>query len=165
MDIYSADTAPDHVEPTGPAEEEGDWITTTLPLCALAAYRRFAAVEELPQWLPVIHSVRVLSRNHNGRPERVSFLAELDRATIGYVLEYEYFEADLTIRFSTPEDAAIQVSGWARFAPLGHYASLMEYQLRIDRGTLPEWNDSCFANHAPSAVLYHFREHLDRTLH
>ncbi len=165
MDTHCADTAPAYPEPCDPADHDGDWITTTLPVCSLAAYRRFAAVEELPRWLPVIHSVRVLSRNHNGRPERVSFLAQLDRATIGYVLEYEYHEADLSIRFTTPEDAAIQVSGWARFTPLGHYASLMEYQLQVDRGELPAWDDGFFENHAPSAVLHHFREHLSRRLH
>ena len=165
MDIHCADTVTPQPEACDPADQGGDWITTTLPVCSLAAYRKFAAVEELPQWLPVIHSVRVLSRNHNGRPERVSFLAQLDRATIGYVLEYEYHETDLSIHFRTPEDAAIQVSGWARFTPLGHYASLMEYQVREDRGELPAWDDRSFANHAPSAVLYHFREYLSRRLH
>ena len=164
MDIHCADTTPGPIDP-GPADEDGDWITTTLPVCSLAAYRKFAAVEEVVDWLPVIHSVRVMSRNHNGRPERVSFLAEMTRATIGYVLEYEYQEADLTIRFSTPEDAAVQISGWARFTPLGHYASLMEYQLRVERGGLPAWSDSFFENHAPSAVLHHFRDYLERRLH
>lgn len=148
-----------------PADHGGDWITTTLPICSLAAYRYFVAVELLPAWLPVIHSARVLSRNHNGRPDQVSFLAEMTRATVGYVLDYEYDEANLVVRFSTPEDSAIKVSGWARFTPLGHYASLMEYQLRVDRGSLPAFDNSFFANHEPSAVLHHFRDYLTRLLH
>ena len=148
-----------------PIEHGGDWITTTLPVCALAAFRHFAAIEDLPNWLPVIHSAHVISRNENGRPDKVSFLSQMTRATIGYALVYEYDEAELSVRFTTHEDSSVRVSGWAKFSPLGHYASLMEYQLRVDRGSLPEWRDPFFENHAPSAVLSHFRDYLNRLFH
>jgi len=39
---------------------------------------------------------------------------------------------------------------------------MLEYQLSVDRGGLPMWRDPFYEGHAPSAVLYHFRDHINR---
>jgi len=160
--LTNASAAPELNESLEQTADGGDWITTTLPVCALVGYERFAAVEETANWLPVVRSARVLSRYPNGRPRRVSFIAQLERASIGYQLEYEFDDEALTVQFTTPPDANVKVTGWARFSPLGHYACMLEYQLSVDRGGLPMWRDRFYEGHAPSAVLYHFRDHIHR---
>ncbi len=143
-------------------DDGGDWITTTLPVCALVGYEQFAAVDQTANWLPVVRSARVLSRSADGRPKRVSFMAQLERASIGYQLEYKFDDDALTVHFSTPPESNVTIAGWARFSPLGHYACMLEYQLTVNRAGLPMWQDPFYEGHAPSAVLYHFRDHIHR---
>lgn len=158
-------TAVDEVPPWAspsfdPVDHGGDWLTATLPVPAIHAFDCFADLEALPAWLPIIRRVHVHRRDGLDRPTLVSFLAGLDRGTIGYSLRYDYQPEVLGIRWSTPADTNLRVSGWVRFASLGPAACLMEYQLRVDRDGLPSWRDPVFDQHAPSAVLCHFREYI-----
>jgi len=140
-----------------------DWITTTLPVPAEIGYQRFVQVDDLPLWLPIVRSVRIQQYGPGGEPMRASFLASLDNATVGYTLFYEYDRTQLALRWATPPGSTIQVSGAASFQPLGPKACLMGYALRLDRGDLPAWRDPFFENHAPSAVLGHFRDFIHRS--
>jgi len=140
-----------------------EWITTTLPVAAEIAYRRFCSLDDLPLWLPIIRSVRIQQHDRAGEATRASFLAALDNATIGYTLFYEYDPAQLSVRWATPPGSTIQVAGGAYFQPFGPRACLMGYALRVDRGDLPAWRDPFFENHAASAVLGHFRDYINRS--
>ncbi len=148
--------------PPAPADQE-DWITTTLPVSASEAFARFTDLEAVPEWLPVVASVKVRARNRQGLPVVAAFLARLERATVGYSLRYHYDADGLGVFWTTPPDAGVRVVGRARFSPLGPNAALMEYQLGLDRHGLPAWDDPFFDNHAPSAVLSHFRDYVNRT--
>jgi hypothetical protein len=106
----------------------------------------------------------VLEKNADGRPERVAFLAQLDRATIGYTLQYRYKERELAASWHTPEDAMTIVSGRVQFLPLGDRACLMQYSLILElpEGALPTWEDPFFDGHAASAVINDFRDYINR---
>ena len=151
------------VPPAPTPADDGDWITTTLPVSAREAFARFTDLEALPEWLPVVASVKVRARNRAGLPVVAAFLARLERATIGYSLRYHYDADGLGLRWTTPRESGVRVTGRVRFSPLGPRASLMEYQLGLDRRGLPAWDDPFFDNHPPSAVLSHFRDYVDRT--
>jgi hypothetical protein len=146
-----------------PIDHGGDWLSATLPVTAIEAFDRFADLEALPSWLPVIGSVHVHRRDGLDRPTWVSFTAQVERGAVGYSLHYDYQPEILGVRWATPPGANLQVSGWVRFSSLGRAACLMEYQLWVDSGALPAWRDPFYAQHAPSAVIHHFREHLRRT--
>jgi ribosome-associated toxin RatA of RatAB toxin-antitoxin module len=138
-------------------------LTTTLPVSASIAYEIFCDVEQVPRWVSVIKSARVLEANPRGRPRRATFLASLARASIGYTLEYRYIERERIVTWSTPKQSSTQVAGRARFDPLGERACLMHYELVLEvPDALPAWSDDYFDGHAASAVLADFRDYLSR---
>jgi len=148
-----------------PVAHGGDWITTTLGVSAFTAYRQFADMEKLPHWFPIVQSVDVESWLPTGDPERVSFLARNAEGTIDYELMYRFEPANMRVHWKTMPGANVYVSGWAKFTPLANATCMMEYQLYVDRRELPEWRDPFFENHAPSAVLHHFRDYINRHFH
>ncbi|MBK9031784.1 MAG: SRPBCC family protein [Myxococcales bacterium] len=137
-------------------------VATTLPVRAEVAYEVFADAGETPRWLSVVQSARVLERDDDGRPAQVAFRASFDRATLGYVVRYEYRAAELTIRWSTTSGSAIRVEGEARFTPLSDRACLMTYRLGLELPVSREWIEAHYDGHAASAVVGDFREHLRR---
>jgi|GEM_PF-3687012 len=162
-------TTPDATPETRPAydpvEHGGDWITTTLSVSALEGYRQFSDMAKLPVWFPLVDSVDIRSRHPDGAPERVGVVARNAAGTVAYELRYQFEPDAMCIRWTTEADAAVYVSGWAQFTPLSPVACLMEYQLYVDRRDLPKWRDPFFENHAPSAVLHHFRDYINRHFH
>jgi ribosome-associated toxin RatA of RatAB toxin-antitoxin module len=140
-------------------------LSASLPIGARTAYELFCEVETIPVWVSLVNSVRVLDKNALGRPERVAFLAELDRATIGYTLHYSYDEHDLIVSWQTPHDTMTRISGRVQFQPLGKRACLIQYTLNLElpEALLPTWEEPFVNGHAASAVINDFRDHIDRT--
>lgn len=136
------------------------WLTTTLPIAAALAYRRFLDVESTPRWLPILRSAQVSDRDPDGRPLAAAFMASFERASVGYSLQYRHDPAQRELLFHTPRGSGIRIAGRARFRELGPSACLMEYQLAVESRGLPPWLDPFYDNHAASAVLSRFREYV-----
>ncbi len=139
-------------------------LSTSLPIPAVAAYETFCAAEEIPRWLSVVQSVRVLGRTPSGRTQRAAFVGRLQRGTIGYTLFYRYSEQDLAVSWGTDPGSTTLIAGRAQFIPLGERATLMQYQLALDlpAEALPPWADPFFGGHATSVVMNDFREYVLR---
>jgi uncharacterized membrane protein len=138
---------------------------TTLPVPAAVAFDAFCDVSSIPRWVSVIHSVHVQERTAKGRPRSASFLARLERASIGYTTFYEYDEADRIVTWRTPPASSTKVSGRVQFVPLGDRACLMQYELHLELPglALPPWEDPFFSGHAASVVMNDFRDFVIRS--
>ncbi len=137
-------------------------LTTTLPIPAPRAYELFAAAERAPEWMSVISAARVLSRDAAGRAAHVTYLARLERGTIGYSIHYRYDEAALWVGWSTPAGGALRVAGAASFRSLTMASSMMVYTLSLAMPALGPWEDPQFEAHPASAVLSEFRDFVRR---
>jgi len=137
-------------------------VSTTLTVGAQVAYEVFADAVEIPRWLPIVQSARVLSRQLDGRPARVAFTRKLERGSLGYTLEYSYDPNALTVVWSTPETSNVVLSGEARFVPLSQRACLMLYRLVLELPIVDDLINSELDKHPASLVVAEFREHLRR---
>lgn len=139
-------------------------VASTLPINADKAYEIFNDIEAVPNWVSIVKSISVLEWTGSGRPKRAAYLSRLKGASIGYTLQYEYDEDDLTARWYTKRGSATNVRGRVRFTPLGDKACLMEYKLLLDlpAGALPSWDDPIYDHNAASAVVNEFREYIQR---
>ena len=123
-------------------------VSTTLTVGANAAYEVFADAVEIPRWLPIVQTARILARDSTGRPERVAFTRKLERGSLGYTLEYRYDPVTLTVLWATPPSSNVVLTGEARFVPLSHRACLMLYRLD-DRSPDRRRPDPARARQAP----------------
>jgi hypothetical protein len=137
-------------------------VSTTLSVGARVAYEVFADAVETPRWLPIVQSARVLSRQADGRPDKVAFTRKLERGSLGYTLAYIYDPRTLTIAWSTADSSNVVMSGEARFVPLSHKACLMTYRLVLDLPIVDDLLDAGIDGHPASVVVAEFREHLRR---
>jgi len=137
-------------------------VSTTLTVGAGAAYEVFADAVEIPRWLPLVQTARILARRGDGRPERVSFTRKLERGSLGYTLEYSYDPATYTISWTTPATSNVIMSGEARFVPLSARACLMLYRLVLDLPIVDDLVSHELDGHPASLVVSEFREHLRR---
>ncbi|MDX2093453.1 MAG: hypothetical protein SFX73_36755 [Kofleriaceae bacterium] len=148
--------APDQVSPL--ASE----VSTTLPVGAGVAYEVFADAMEIPRWLPLVQSARVVTRTPEGRPGKVAFTRKLERGSLGYTLEYRYDTTNLGVQWSTPASSNVVLYGEARFVPLSMKACMMLYRLVIDLPVIDETIANELDRHPASLVVAEFREHLRR---
>ncbi len=137
-------------------------VSTTLTVGAATAYEVFADAVEIPRWLPIVQTARVLSRNTDGRPERVAFTRKLERGSLGYTLEYNYDPTSLAVVWTTPGSSNVVLTGEARFVPLSNRACLMLYRLVLDLPIVDDLINSELDKHPASLVVAEFREHLRR---
>ena len=137
-------------------------VSTTLTVGAGVAYEVFADAVEVPRWLPLIQTARVLSRTTEGRPDRVAFTRKLERGSLGYTLEYTYEPSTLTVAWTTPPSSNVVLSGEARFIPLSPRACLMLYRLTLELPIVDDMINSELDCHPASLVVAEFREHLRR---
>ena len=137
-------------------------VSTTLTVGAPAAYEVFADAVEIPRWLPIVQSARVLTRHPDNRPARVAFTRKLERGSLGYTLEYRYLPETLTVVWATPSSSNVTLNGEARFVPLSNRACLMLYRLVIDLPIVDDLINSELDKHPASLVVAEFREHLRR---
>lgn len=138
-------------------------LTTAIGVPARWCYELFCEASRIPEWLPAVHSARVMKRNDRGRPTDVTFLANLERATVGYRLHYSYRERDLGVSWATDRNSGIVVAGWAQFTPLSDQAALVTYDLMLDLGgTLARWEDPYLNGHPASAIMSDFRDFATR---
>jgi len=145
--------------PTTPMTSE---VSTTLTISAGAAYEVFADAVEIPRWLPLVQTARILGRRDDGRPERVAFTRKLERGSLGYTLEYSYDPTTYTITWATPATSNVVMSGEARFVPLSARACLMLYRLVLDLPIVDDLVSHELDGHPASLVVSEFREHLRR---
>lgn len=137
-------------------------VSTTLSVGAATAYEVFSDAVEIPRWLPLVQTSRVLTRGADGRPLRVSFTRKLERGSLGYTLEYNYDPTSLSIVWSTPATSNVTLHGEARFVPLSSRASLMLYRLVLDLPIVDDGLQCELDRHPASHVVSEFREHLRR---
>jgi hypothetical protein len=137
-------------------------VSTTLTVGAAAAYEVFADAVEIPRWLPIVQTARVLTRGPDLRPARVAFTRKLERGSLGYTLEYSYDPSTLSVLWSTPAASNVVLTGEARFIPLSSRACLMLYRLVLDLPIVDDLINSELDKHPASLVVSEFREHLRR---
>jgi hypothetical protein len=137
-------------------------VSTTLNVSAGAAFEVFADAVEIPRWLPLVQSARVVTLEADGRPSRVAFTRKLERGSLGYTLEYRYDPTTYTITWSTPSSSNVILSGEARFVPLSTRACLMLYRLTLDLPIVDDMITTELDGHPASLVVAEFREHLRR---
>jgi hypothetical protein len=137
-------------------------VSTTLTVGAAVAYEVFADAVEVPRWLPIVQSARILARHEDGRAARVAFTRKLERGSLGYTLEYRYDPKSMTVVWSTPESSNVTLTGEARFVPLSNRACLMLYRLVLDLPIVDDLINSELDKHPASLVVAEFREHLRR---
>ncbi|HSN27654.1 MAG TPA: hypothetical protein VLT45_15285 [Kofleriaceae bacterium] len=145
--------------PDAPLNSE---VSTTLTVSAGAAYEVFADAVEIPRWLPLVQTARILARREDGRPERVAFTRKLERGSLGYTLEYTYDPTTYTISWTTPATSNVIMAGEARFVPLSARACLMLYRLVLDLPIVDDLVSHELDGHPASLVVSEFREHLRR---
>lgn len=145
--------------PEPPATSE---VSTTLNISAGAAFEIFADALEIPRWLPLVQTARVLVMQADGRPYRVAFTRKLERGSLGYTLEYRYDPGTYTITWSTPATSNVILSGEARFVPLSNRACMMVYRLVVDLPIVDDLISTELDGHPASLVVAEFREHLRR---
>jgi hypothetical protein len=137
-------------------------VSTTLSVGARVAYEVFADAVEVPRWLPIIQTARVLTRGNDGRATRVAFTRKLERGSLGYTLEYGYDPSTLTVTWTTPDTSNVTMSGEARFIPLSSRACMMLYRLVLDLPIVDDLISNELDGHPASLVVGEFREHLRR---
>jgi len=137
-------------------------VSTTLTVSAQTAYEVFTDAIEIPRWLPIVQTARVLTRGEDGRPKRVLFTRKLERGSLGYTLHYTYDVDALTVSWTTPDGSNVVMSGEARFVPLSSRACLMLYRLVLDLPIVDDLINSELDKHPASLVVAEFREHLRR---
>jgi hypothetical protein len=137
-------------------------VSTTLGVGAPVAYEVFADAVEIPRWLPLLQSARVMERRNDGRATRVSFTRRLERGSLGYTLEYSYDPGTYTIAWTTPPSSNVVLQGEARFLVLSQRACMMLYRLLIDLPIVDDLVATELDGHPASLVVAEFREHLRR---
>ena len=150
--------APSHPQ-VSPLSSE---VSTTLSVSAGVAYEVFTDAIEIPRWLPLVQTSRIVARGPDGRPEAVTFTRKLERGSLGYTLHYTYDATTRTVSWSTPPSSNVVLSGEARFVPLSSRACLMLYRLVIELPIVDDLLESELDKHPASNVVAEFREHLRR---
>ena len=137
-------------------------VSTTLTVNAATAFEVFADAVEIPRWLPLVQTARVLACQPDGRPARVAFTRRLERGSLGYTLEYKYEPSTYTIQWRTPATSNVVLQGQARFVPLSMRACLMQYSLILELPIVDDMISNELEGHPASLVVAEFREHLRR---
>lgn len=137
-------------------------VSTTLSVNAGVAYEVFADAVEIPRWLPIVQTSRILTRTAEGRPEKVAFTRKLERGSLGYTLAYTYDPSTFSIGWSTPASSNVTLHGEARFVSLSPRACMMLYRLVLDLPIVDDLINSELDKHPASLVVAEFREHLRR---
>lgn len=147
--------------PGQPARSASE-VTTTLPLGATAAYEVFCDAAEIPRWLPILQSARVMLRDDEGRAAKVAFMRSLERGSLGYTLAYRYDPELLTVDWSTLPSSNVHLTGQAQFVPLSPRACMMLYRIDLDLPIVDELLHGELDRHPASFVVAEFREHVRR---
>ena len=137
-------------------------VSTTLSVGAGVAYEVFADAVEVPRWLPIIQTARVLTRSDEGRATRVAFTRKLERGSLAYTLQYGYDPTSFTVTWTAPETSNVTMSGEVRFLPLSSRACMMLYRLVLDLPIVDDMISNELDGHPASLVVGEFREHLRR---
>jgi ribosome-associated toxin RatA of RatAB toxin-antitoxin module len=137
-------------------------VSTTLPLAAAAAYEVFCDATEIPRWLPILQSARVLSRDREGRAACVAFMRQLERGSLGYTLAYHYDPSVMAVGWTTLPSSNVRLTGESRFVPLSPRACMMRYRIDLELPIVDEMLHGELDRHPASLVVAEFREHVRR---
>lgn len=143
----------------------GDRTLVRAPLdwSAEVAYRKFSDADSIPEWLWVVGTAVVQRRDDAGRPLQVDFLASLERASIGYTLDYTYDDRRRQVTWRRVGGRAVRaLDGFARFEPDGRDKCIMRYGLGVQLAdNLPPWADEIFRDSPAESVVVDFIEWLE----
>jgi hypothetical protein len=137
-------------------------VSTTLGVSAGVAFEVFCDAVDIPRWLPLVQTAHVVSRQLDGRPERVAFTRRLERGSLGYTLEYRYEPSTYTVCWATPSTSNVVCRGEARFVPLSARACMLLYRLELELPIVDDLVTEELDRHPASVVVAEFREHLRR---
>jgi uncharacterized membrane protein len=143
---------------------EDDYLSLTVHRPARECFSLFSFVERVPEWLRAVKSAYVVMRDSIGRPVRAQMMAGLNRATVGFSLNYRYSRRGLHVAWSTPEGSGLKMHGFVRFQPLELRSCLMTLCLGVDTGGLPEFADEPFQMDPAATAIADFRDYAVRVL-
>jgi uncharacterized protein YndB with AHSA1/START domain len=89
--------------------------------------------ESFPEWQRAVRSCTVVSRDGDGRGERVEFEIDAKFKTVRYTLDYSYEEPH-RLSWSYVDGDVRDVDGQLQLEDAGDGATLATYALRIDPG-------------------------------
>jgi hypothetical protein len=137
-------------------------VTVSLGWPAEHCYRLFADADRIAQWLYVVGTVVVRSRDASGRALEVDFMGSLERASVSYTLLYEYDNKARLVRWRYKSGSLKQLAGSARFESVGESACIFHYSLVTELPKhLPQWSDQLYRIRPAETVVIDFREWLD----
>lgn len=96
-------------------------------------YAIVADIERYPQWASEIDEADVRSRDEQGRPLDVSFVASAWGRLTRYTLRYDHSEAPAKLSWKLVEgDIMTCLDGWYRFSAVADDATEVEYSLAAE---------------------------------
>ena len=138
-------------------------LSAALPAPAQEAFHLFCDSARVHEWMGVVRSSRVISREACGRPGRTAFIVRLERSSMGYTMQYTYSDETLTVRWCNGSEGSMRISGKAQFSPVGRRSCMMHYELDMESDTsLPAWGDPMYNGHPAASVVSDFRKFLAR---
>jgi uncharacterized membrane protein len=117
--------------------------------------------ETFPNWQRAVLSTEVLSRDGDGRGERVAFEIDAKLRTIRYTLDYGYEEPHL-VNWRYVEGDVRDVDGELVLEDLGDGKTLATYALRIDPGVwMPGRIADMLSGQVMQGVLDDLKQHVE----
>ncbi len=135
--------------------------TATLHISVGFAYDLFCDASNTSRWLPQVSAVRIISNDDLGRPRDASFLLNVNRATVGFNLKYEYNANDFEVIWKTHENSHVEFTGQASFRSLSPKLTLMTFSLHCYSSALVG-NEKIFDGHPASVVMQYFRDFISK---
>jgi hypothetical protein len=124
-------------------------------------YDLFCDAGRFCEWLLVVGTSTVRRRDEQGRPVEVYFMGNLERASVGYTLAYEYDDPSREVRWNHVSGSLSRLAGSARFTPDGEKACRFRYALATELPKhLPPWADELYRGRPAETVVLDFCEWL-----
>lgn len=112
-------------------EQTRDEIVVNAPL--ERCYEVVSNVEEYPSWVPDVKEVKVLDRDGEGRPSKVSFRAAAFGRSTHYTLVYDYSKAPEVLSWTLQEgDMTSKLDGSYQFSSEPSGATRVSYELSVE---------------------------------
>ena len=115
-----------------------DIATVDIAAPADEVFGRMCEVMRIPEWVPGIEQIEVLS-TAGQRVDKVRFMYA-PAGTVSYLLHYEYDDAAMTVRWQTQEVGERRLNGQAVISELTADRSRLQYSLTTwNAASLPTW--------------------------
>lgn len=126
-------------------------------------YARLCQIERVPEWVPGVADVEVVTTDDSGRPRTVRFVAMPHRASVSYALDYEYDDDARTLRWTSRGGDARKLDGFARVRPADGGRAHLEYG--VDSALIeavPGWAEVSLRDEKPEPLVRAFARWLAR---